>query len=167
MRFSRLVTRQRWPHPFVVSSVAVFLGAGATLGATTGGAAMPLSVFSGTSAALSVASGRVSYALGLVGPAVSLDTACSSSLVAVHLAAGCLRRREAASALAMGVSVLDEAVTLAFSAAGMLSPRGRCHAFDGRADGYCRGEGCGAFVLALDVSEVRMTYPGCSASVNS
>ncbi|EGB07662.1 hypothetical protein AURANDRAFT_27140, partial [Aureococcus anophagefferens] len=133
---------------------------------------MPLSVFSGTSAALSVASGRVSYALGLVGPAVSLDTACSSSLVAVHLAAGCLRRREAASALAMGVSVLDEAVTLAFSAAGMLSPRGRCHAFDGRADGYCRGEGCGAFVLALDVSEVTLgasavQQDGASASLTA
>ncbi|KAH8046839.1 hypothetical protein JL721_12288 [Aureococcus anophagefferens] len=154
------------------ANVAVFLGAGATLGATTGGANMPLSVFSGTSAALSVASGRVSYALGLVGPAVSLDTACSSSLVAVHLAAGCLRRREAASALAMGVSVLDEAVTLAFSAAGMLSPRGRCHAFDGRADGYCRGEGCGAFVLALDVSEVTLgasavQQDGASASLTA
>ena len=114
---------------------------------------MSHSAYSGTSTALSVASGRVSYTLGLVGPAVSLDTACSSSLVAIHLGATSLRAEECASALAMGVSVLEENVTLAFSAAGMLSPLGRCHTFDSRADGYCRGEGCGAFVLdATDAS---------------
>ena len=129
-------------------SVGVFLGAGATVkgAAAPSGASIP-SAYSGTSSALSVVSGRVSYALGLVGPAVSLDTACSSSLVAVHLAAAASRRRESAASLAAGVSVLDEAVSAAFSAAGMLSALGRCHAFDARADGYCRGEGCGAFVL--------------------
>ena len=132
--------------------IGVFLGAGATL-TSRGGGPVSHSAYSGTSTALSVASGRVSYTLGLVGPAVSLDTACSSSLVAIHLGATSLRAEECASALAMGVSVLEENVTLAFSAAGMLSPLGRCHTFDSRADGYCRGEGCGAFVLdATDAS---------------
>lgn len=40
----------------------------------------------------------------------------------------------------------------AFSAAGMLSAFGRCHTFDRRGDGYCRGEGCGAFLLDSEVS---------------
>lgn len=48
----------------------------------------------------------------------------------------------------MGVGILAADVSSAFSAAGMLSLLGRCHTFDMRADGYCRGEGCGAFVLS-------------------
>ena len=46
--------------------------------------------------------------------------------------------------------VLEAALYAAFSTAGMLSDRGRCHSFDSRADGYCRGEGCVAFVCGRD-----------------
>jgi acyl transferase domain-containing protein len=50
--------------------------------------------------------------------------------------------------------MLTQVVSIAFSAAGMLSAFGRCHTFDRRADGYCRGEGCGAFLLSSGASEV-------------
>ena len=110
------------------------------------GAAADAHVASGV--AHSVASGRVSYTLGLQGPSLSIDTACSSSLVAVHLACEGLRRRSCDVALAGGVNlILGPEASLAFSAAGMLSSDGRCKAFDRGADGFVRGEGCGVVVL--------------------
>jgi acyl transferase domain-containing protein len=36
----------------------------------------------------------------------------------------------------------------------MLSALGRCHTFDRRADGYCRGEGCGAFYFSIEANDV-------------
>ncbi|KAJ1447611.1 thiolase-like protein, partial [Pelagophyceae sp. CCMP2097] len=135
------------------TQVGVFLGiGGAIMGAGLGfdektASVKSLSVYSGTSVALSVASGRLSYTLGLTGPCLSLDTACSASLVAVHLAVSALQRDECPRAIAMGVGLLNEEVTIAFATAGMLSTAGRCHSFDSRADGYCRGEGCSAYVI--------------------
>lgn len=103
-------------------------------------------MYAGTSNALSVASGRVSYTLSLTGPCLSVDTACSSSLVAAHVGVSALKLRECEAALAAGVGLLNVAITAAFALAGMLSNLGRCHTFDRLADGYCRAEGCSAFV---------------------
>ena len=100
----------------------------------------------GTSA--SAAAGRISYRLGLQGPAVSVDTACSSSLVAIHQACQALHLGECDLALAGGANVLlSPATMIAFSHAHMLAPDGRCKTFDAAADGYVRGEGCGVIVV--------------------
>ncbi|MGA8328579.1 MAG: SDR family NAD(P)-dependent oxidoreductase, partial [Mycobacterium sp.] len=101
-----------------------------------------------TGNALNAISGRVSYTLGLEGPAVAVDTACSSSLVAVHQAVQALHSGDCDLALAGGVNVLLSPVTvIAASRARMLSPNGRCATFDTSADGYVRSEGCGILVL--------------------
>ncbi|MCM2416038.1 type I polyketide synthase [Streptomyces sp. RKAG290] len=97
---------------------------------------------------MSVASGRLSYALDLRGPSLSLDTACSSSLVAVHHAVRSLISGESDTALAAGVNLLlSPAVTIGFQRAGALAADGRCKAFDAAADGIVRSEGCGVVVL--------------------
>ena len=105
-------------------------------------------VFSTSGGALSITSGRLSYTLGLVGPCYSIDTACASALAALHVCAGAVGvGGECDEGVGMGTKVLSEASNVATSAGGMTSPRGRCHTFDRRADGYCRGEGCGAFLV--------------------
>ncbi|HJT92102.1 MAG TPA: type I polyketide synthase, partial [Mycobacterium sp.] len=94
------------------------------------------------------AAGRISYRLGLQGPAVAVDTACSSSLVAIHQACQALRLGECDLALAGGANVLlTPATMITFSNAQMLAPDGRCKTFDAAADGYVRGEGCGVIVV--------------------
>jgi acyl transferase domain-containing protein/NADPH:quinone reductase-like Zn-dependent oxidoreductase/acyl carrier protein len=94
------------------------------------------------------AAGRISYRLGLHGPAVAVDTACSSSLVAIHQACQALRLGECDLALAGGANVLlTPATMITFSHAHMLAPDGRCKTFDAAADGYVRGEGCGVIVI--------------------
>ena len=106
------------------------------------------SAYVATGTGHAAATGRVSFALGLQGPAIALDTACSSSLVAIHQAAAAVRQGEVELALAGGVNVmLSVELSRVAMTAGMLSPRGRCSTFDASADGYVRGEGCGMVVL--------------------
>ncbi|MBS2127804.1 type I polyketide synthase [Burkholderia thailandensis] len=103
--------------------------------------------YSATGNTLSIASNRVSYLFDLRGPSMSIDTACSSSLVALHQAIQALQAGDAELALAGGVNLLAHPFGfVSFSKASMLSPRGRCRAFDATGDGYVRAEG-GAFVL--------------------
>ncbi len=105
-------------------------------------------LYMGSGNAHSVAAGRLSYILGLQGPALAVDTACSSSLVAVHLACQSLRHRECNLALAEGVNlILTPDISINHSRAKMLAPDGRCKTFAASADGFSRSEGCGAIVL--------------------
>ncbi|OBG80159.1 polyketide synthase [Mycobacterium sp. E802] len=102
--------------------------------------------FAGTN--FSLASGRVAYALGAHGPALTVDSACSSGLLAIHLACRSLHESESDLALAGGASLLlDPKKMVAGSAQGMLSPTGRCRAFDVGADGFVSGEGVAMVLL--------------------
>ncbi|OSC39379.1 sulfolipid-1 biosynthesis phthioceranic/hydroxyphthioceranic acid synthase [Mycobacterium decipiens] len=95
-----------------------------------------------------MASGRIAYALKVHGPAVTVDTACSSGLFAAHLACRSLNDGESDLAFAGGVYAMLEPRRFASgSASGMLSPTGRCHAFDEAADGFVSGEGAAVLLL--------------------
>ncbi|SEM07181.1 Acyl transferase domain-containing protein [Stigmatella aurantiaca] len=107
-----------------------------------------LDIYSSTGNGHAFAAGRISYLLGLQGPCLSVDTACSSSLVALHLACQSLRSGESDLALAGGVNLILSPLSMEVVARTQaLSPDGRCRAFDARANGFVRGEGCGVVVL--------------------
>ncbi|MFI9630551.1 type I polyketide synthase [Streptomyces sp. NPDC052042] len=95
-----------------------------------------------------ITSGRVSHALDLCGPSLTLDTACSSSLVAVHAARQSLLIGECDLAVAAGVNVIfSPRDAIAYSQGDMLSPDGRCKFGDASADGFVRSEGVGVVLL--------------------
>ncbi len=109
-------------------------------------AAGSLYALSGTN--LNGTSGRVSFVLGLMGPAKAVDAACASAMVAVHDAVADLQQGRTDLAIAGGVqAIMNGRVYQLRAEAMMLSPDGQCKTFDASANGYVRGEGCGVVVL--------------------
>src|SRR3954465_4946062 len=107
-----------------------------------------ISPHSPTGSAHSIAANRISYCLNLRGPSVAMDTACSSALTAVYAACEHIRNGRGDTALAGGVTVMiTPGGFIGFSQASMLSPDGKCKAFDASANGFVRGEGAGMLLL--------------------
>ena len=120
-------------------------------------------VFAATGCNLAVSSGRVSYVLGMQGPCASYDTACSAGLVAAEAALRALQLGGCPNAMASGVNImLVPATSVGNGVAGMTSPRGRCHTFDSRADGYCRGDAVCAIAMHARKGVSRMQFIGCA-----
>ena len=138
------------PHRIKGSRTGVFVGIcssdyWARLGADPHGT---IDAYWGTGNAHGVSAGRLSYVMDWRGPCAAFDTACSSSLTALHFATRSLRYGDCDLALVAGVNLmLIPELTISFDQAGMLSSVGACQTFAAGADGFVRGEGCGAVLL--------------------
>ncbi|MFH9010743.1 type I polyketide synthase [Streptomyces sp. NPDC017943] len=90
---------------------------------------------------------RISHLFDLRGMSLCADSGQSSSLVSLALTCERIRSGAVDTALAGGVHLIaDPEAGLGLANLGALSPDGRCHPFDARANGFVRGEG-GAFVV--------------------
>lgn len=91
---------------------------------------------------------RVSYKLGLTGPAVVVQSACSSSLVAIHLACQSLLAGDSDIAMAGGITLRVPETTGHLFQDGMINSKdGHCRPFDKDANGTVAGNGVGVVVL--------------------
>jgi acyl transferase domain-containing protein/NAD(P)-dependent dehydrogenase (short-subunit alcohol dehydrogenase family)/acyl carrier protein len=118
-----------------------------------------MSAYDATGMTLSVASGRISFCLGLRGPSQTIDTACSSSLVALHAARRSIQLGECDLAVVASVGLLSASSSVACAIAGMTSEDGKCRVFDESAKGYGRGEGAGAVVVIREDAAAQLQKP--------
>jgi acyl transferase domain-containing protein len=103
---------------------------------------------------------RISYKLNLSGPSLTVQCACSTSLAAIHLACQSLVAGECDAALAGGISVAVPRIDRYYYMPGaLLSPDGRCHAFDAKARGTTFAEGVGVVMLMRLEDALRDNYP--------
>lgn len=131
------------------TKTGLFLGVGTTdYAGLLGSRGVALDGYTASGNSHSVTANRVSFLLNLRGPSAPIDTACSSSLVAFHRALESIHSGSCEMAIVGGVQVmLSPAAYISFGMAGMLSGDGKCKTFDKGANGYVRGEGCGAVFL--------------------
>ena len=137
------------PHALRGSRTSVIMGATtddyAQLHSRSG---LEVNAYSGLGVAKSMIAGRLAYFYDLKGLTLQIDSSCSSALVATHLAARELRDGSCDLALVGGANIIAAPeTTIGFCKMRALSLQGKLRAFDDRADGYVRGEGCAVLVL--------------------
>lgn len=116
----------------------------------------PIEAYTSTGASHCILANRISFMFNWHGPSEPIDTACSSSLIAIHRAAQCILNGDCNVAVAGGVNVITSPLLhMAFGKAGMLAEDGKCKTFDASANGYVRGEGCGAILLKSKAQAVK------------
>jgi len=149
-----------------LDNVGVFVGAQNTeFGAAQQLAKADVNAYSATGTSLSIIANRISYSFNLNGPSMTVDTACSSSITALNLAILSLKSGDCTTALVMGIDLMLSPHRFHITCgAKMLSPNGRCATFSDGADGYARGEGCGAIVITLDNVKAFATIKGIAVN---
>jgi len=130
--------------------VGVFVGAGiAEYMAMQFGDPDHITPYTMTGNSLAVMANRISFMLDIKGPSMTVDTACSASSTAFGLATRAIDSGDCCAAIAVGVNLLlGPSPFVGFSKARMLSVTGTSRPFDKDGNGFVRGEGCGAVVLA-------------------
>lgn len=136
--------------------VGVFVGTGtAEYQAMAFSSVDDISPYTMSGNSLALIANRLSYFLDLDGPSLAVDTACSASMTAFCLACDSLKSGQCDLAIVGGTNVmLGPSPFIGFSQSRMLSPRGICAPFDASADGFVRGEGCGAVIIARGDTEL-------------
>ena len=144
----------------------VYVGVGPNEFSSTTGAFCEQGVYTATSEAISVASGRISFTFGLQGPCMTVDTACSASLVATHLSMQGIKAFETSSSISGGALIIVKQSCQRLQKAGMLSIDGRCKTLDVTGDGYVRGEGCSLLCLEANGADKSVSVMVTGSAVN-
>ncbi|XP_063375503.1 fatty acid synthase-like [Cydia amplana] len=117
-----------------------------------------------TGCARSMFANRISYTFDFKGPSLAIDTACSSSMFALALAFDAIRNGTCDAAVVAGTNLCLKPSSVNFKKMNMLSPEGRCAAFDASGRGYVRSEAVIALLLqrSRDARRVYCTVRGAS-----
>ncbi|KAJ6633803.1 Fatty acid synthase, partial [Pseudolycoriella hygida] len=111
---------------------------------------------------------RISFALGVHGPSITVDTACSASLYALTLAFNDIKNGTCDAAIVAGTNLILSPLPIEdFSRAGILAKNGISQPFDKHSCGYVRAEACCAIYLERAENAKRIYATVVSSKTNN